>query len=97
MKEQVTKFVLKTFVLLGRPQKFSSGLKSVNMVDSVAIWVYLNVFYQVYQRATLGTRRFFLACVRELRFVGRRPTRVRPKAEDTGGEAARKNLWRRAP
>ena len=53
MKEQVTKFVFKTFVLLGRPQKFSSGLKRVNMVNSVAIWVYLNVFHQIYQRATL--------------------------------------------
>ena len=59
MKEQVTKFVFKTFVLLGRSQKFSSGLKRVNMVNSVAIWVYLNVFHQVYQRATLGTRGFF--------------------------------------
>ena len=38
-----------------------------------------------------GYQRFFLACVGELRFVGRRPTRVRPKAEDTSGEAARKN------
>ena len=86
MKEQVTKFVFKTFVLLGRPQKFSSGLKSVNMVDSVVIWVYLNVFYQVYQRATLGTRRFFLACVRELRFVGRRPkTRAAKPREKTSG------------
>ena len=27
-----------------------------------------------------GYQRFFLACVGELRFVGRRPTRVRPKA-----------------
>ena len=35
-----------------------------------------------------GYQRFFLACVGELRFVGRRPTRVRPKAEDTSGEAA---------
>ena len=89
MKEQVTKFVFKTFVLLGRPQKFSSGLKRVNMVNSVAIWVYLYFTDQVHQRAR--------ACVGELRFVDRRPTRVRPKAEDTGGEAARKNLWRRAP
>ena len=38
-----------------------------------------------------GYQRFFLACVGELRFVGRRPTRVRPKAEDTSGEAAIKN------
>ena len=29
-----------------------------------------------------GYQRFFLACVGELRFVGRRPTCVRPKAED---------------
>ena len=35
-------------------------------------------------------RRFFLACVGELRFVGRRPIRVRLKAEDTSVEAARK-------
>ena len=34
-----------------------------------------------------GYQRFFLACDGELRFVGRRPTRVRPKAEDTSGEA----------
>ena len=39
-----------------------------------------------------GYQRFFLAYVGELRFVGRRPTHVRPKAEDTSGEAARKNL-----
>ena len=39
-----------------------------------------------------GYQRFFLACVGKLRFVGRRP-----KAEETSGEAARKNLWRRAP
>ena len=32
-----------------------------------------------------GYQRFFLACDGELRFVGRRPTRVRPKAEDTSG------------
>ena len=36
--------------------------------------------------ATLGTRVFFLACDGELRFVGHRPTRVWPKAEDTSGE-----------
>ena len=35
-----------------------------------------------------GSPRFFLACVGELRFVGRRPTCVRPKAEATSGEAA---------
>ena len=29
--------------------------------------------------------------------VGSRLKRLRPKAEDTNGEAARKNLWRRAP
>ena len=29
--------------------------------------------------------------------VGSRLKRLRPKAEDTSGEAARKNLWRRAP
>ena len=34
-----------------------------------------------------GYQRIFLACDGELRFVGRRPTRVRPKAEDTSGEA----------
>ena len=34
-----------------------------------------------------GYQRFFLVCDGELRFVGRRPTRVRPKAEDTSGEA----------
>ena len=35
-----------------------------------------------------GYQRFFLACDGELPFVGRRPTRVRPKAEGTSGEAA---------
>ena len=30
-----------------------------------------------------GYQRFFLACDGELRFVGRRPKRVRPKAEDS--------------
>ena len=34
-----------------------------------------------------GYQMFFLACDGELRFVARRPTRVRPKAEDTSGEA----------
>ena len=38
--------------------------------------------------STLGTRGFFLACDGELRFVGRRPTRVRPKAELTRAETA---------
>ena len=37
---------------------------------------------------TLGTGGFFLAGDEELR---------QPKAEDKGCEAARKNLWRRAP
>ena len=41
-----------------------------------------------------GYHRFFLACDGELRFVGRRPTRVRSKPEDTSGEAARKNFSR---
>ena len=41
-----------------------------------------------YPEKTSGYQRFFLACVGELLFVGRRPTRVRPKAEDTSGEAA---------
>ena len=36
-----------------------------------------------------GYQRFFLACDGELRFVGHRPTRVPPKAEDTRGEAFR--------
>ena len=44
---------------------------------------------------TLGTRGFFSRVTRS--FVGRRRTRLRPKAEETSGEAARKNLWRRAP
>ena len=54
-----------------------------------------------------GYQRFFLACDGELRFVGRRPTSVRPKAEDTSGEATHflrlarkrkprmKSLWHR--
>ena len=38
-----------------------------------------------------GYQRFFLACDEELSpGVGRRPTCVRPKAEETSGEAARK-------
>ena len=36
-----------------------------------------------------GYQRFFLVCDRELRLVGRRPTRVRPKAEDTSSEGFR--------
>ena len=40
-----------------------------------------------------GYQRFFLACDGELRFVGRRPMRVPPKAEDTSGEAARIKLF----
>ena len=32
-----------------------------------------------------GYQRLFLACDGELRFVGRRQKRVRPKAEDTSG------------
>ena len=44
---------------------------------------------------TLGTRGFFSRATRCL--VGRRPTRLRPKTEDTSDEAARKNLWRIAP
>ena len=42
-----------------------------------------------------GYQRFFLACDGEFRFVGHRPTRVRPKAEDSRGEAARKNRFSR--
>ena len=38
--------------------------------------------------STLGTRGFFLACDGELRFVGHRRTRVRPKAELTRAETA---------
>ena len=53
-------------------------------------WSKLAVDYPGYQR-------FFLACDGELRFVGRKPTRVRPKAEDTSGEAARKNFSRGSP
>ena len=45
--------------------------------------------------ATLGTRGFFLARDGELRFVSRRPKRVWPKAQDTSGEAARKNRFSR--
>ena len=35
-----------------------------------------------------GYQRFFLAFDGELRFLCQRPTRVRPKAEDTSGETA---------
>ena len=38
--------------------------------------------------STLGTRVFFFECVGMLRFVGRRPTRVRPKADDRNPETA---------
>ena len=34
-----------------------------------------------------GYQRFFLACFVELRFVGRRPTRVPQKAENTSGKS----------
>ena len=39
-----------------------------------------------------GYQRFFLACDGELRFVGCRQTRVRPKAEDTSG--SRRSLFK---
>ena len=39
---------------------------------------------------TPGTEEVFSRVPRELRFVGRRPTRVRLKAEDTSVKAARK-------
>ena len=42
--------------------------------------------------STLGTRDFFSRVTRS--FVGRRPTRLQPSAEDTSGEAARKNFSR---
>ena len=41
---------------------------------------------------TLGTRGFFSRVTRT--FVGRKPTRLRPKAEETSGEAARKKFSR---
>ena len=42
--------------------------------------------------STLGTRDFFSRVTRS--FVGRRPTRPPPSAEDTSGEAARNNFSR---
>jgi len=40
---------------------------------------------------TLGTRGFFSRVTRT--FIGRKPTRLRPKAEETSGEAARKKFF----
>ena len=46
-------------------------------------WFGINMFLTLQRSSgTLGTRGFFLACVGELHFVGRGPTRVRPKAKD---------------
>ena len=42
--------------------------------------------------STLGTRDFFSRGTRN--FVGRRPTRLQPSAEDTSGEAGRKNFFK---
>ena len=51
--------------------------------------IYRNYFEDAsHLSSTLGTRGFFLVCDGELRFVGRRPTRVRPKAELTRAETA---------
>ena len=61
------------------------------LILSVRSWSNWNLEMLVfgeYQEKTSGYQRFFLACVGELRFVGRGPTRVRPRAEDTSGEAA---------
>ena len=47
---------------------------------------------------TLGTRDFFSRVTRSfVGFVGSKLTRLRPSAEGTSGEAARKKLWHRAP
>ena len=73
---------------------FSKFCKGVNRLSILNIFIDYNWWFAQHH---LGTRGFFLACDEELRFVGHRPTRVRPKAEDTSGQAARKNLWRRAP
>ena len=53
------------------------------------------IYLERLRTITLGTRGFFSRVTRS--FVGRRRTRLRPTAEETSGEAARKNLWRRAP
>ena len=54
------------------------------------VFLYVFEFSEQRRNGYPGYQRFFLACVGEVRFVGRRPTRVRPKAEDMSCEAARK-------
>ena len=49
-----------------------------------AAQTHINLFITLYVRLPCY-QRFFLACDGELRFVGPRPTRVGPKAEDTSG------------
>ena len=47
------------------------------------------LFRQVNGKLYPGYQRLILACDGELRFVGRRPTCVRLKAEDTSGKAVK--------
>ena len=47
-------------------------------------------WHRIHVRDTLGTRDFFSRVTWS--FVGRRPTRLRPSAKDTSGEAARLDL-----
>ena len=68
------------------------------LLSSPDFSLYFSPFHFSFARTGLpfthypGYKRLFLACDvndGELRFVGPRPTRVRPKAEDTSGEAFR--------
>ena len=54
------------------------------------VYLYGFEFLEERRNGYPGYQRFFLACIGKVRFVGRRPTRVRPKAEDMSCEAARK-------
>ena len=75
---------------------FSKFCKGVNRLSILNIFIDYNWWFAQHH---LGTRGFFSRATG--RFVssatGRHVFGRRPKAEDTSGEAARKNLWRRAP
>ena len=66
----------KRYFFQKRSENARSGPLSADTADCLAI-----AWCSIYP----GYQRFFLACDRELRFVGRRRTRVRPKAEGTSG------------
>ena len=55
--------------------------------DLVAVLEAILMSRQPHEKLYPGYERFFLPFDGELRFVGRRPTRIRRKAEDTSGES----------